>query len=121
MLKSLCHIVRKKCSFDRTDGFFTMTMFAFFRLKIKFQSWIIHLIGQIWYLVTSGFSQNQKLQQRHRFSGNSDIQTHVVGKLKCIPEDEFHKCFKQCQHRLMRCIAVQRKYFENPNYQIVNM
>jgi hypothetical protein len=53
----------------------------------------------------------------HRFSDISDIQGHATTILQSIPEEEFQKCFKQCKHRLTKCIGAQGDYFEgNSNH-----
>jgi hypothetical protein len=48
----------------------------------------------------------------HRFSDIADIQGHATTILQSIPEEEFHKCFEQCKHRLTKRIGVQGEYFE---------
>jgi hypothetical protein len=38
----------------------------------------------------------------HRFSDIADIQGHATTILQNSPEEEFQKCFEQCQHRLTK-------------------
>jgi histone-lysine N-methyltransferase SETMAR len=53
----------------------------------------------------------------HRFSDIADIQGHATIILQSIPEEEFHKCFEQCKHRLTKCLGAQGDYFEgDSNY-----
>jgi hypothetical protein len=52
----------------------------------------------------------------HRFSDIADIQGHTTTILQSIPEEEFHKCFGQCKHRLTKCTGAQGDYFEGDSY-----
>jgi hypothetical protein len=53
----------------------------------------------------------------HRFSDIADIQGHATTILQSISEEEFQKCFEQCEHRLTKCISAQGDYFKgNSNH-----
>ena len=47
-----------------------------------------------------------------RFADLSDIQRNVKKLLQGIPENDFQDCFQQWHHRLTKCVASQREYFE---------
>ena len=50
--------------------------------------------------------------KEQRFADLSDIQRKVKTLLLDIPENDFQDCFRQWHHRLTKCIASQREYFE---------
>jgi len=47
-----------------------------------------------------------------RFADLSDIQRNVKTLLQGIPENDFQDCFRQWNHRLTKCMALQGEYFE---------
>jgi hypothetical protein len=53
--------------------------------------------------------------KRRRFDDISDIQRHVVKKLKNTAVDLFQECFQQWKHCLIKCIDAQGDYFEGDN------
>jgi hypothetical protein len=47
-----------------------------------------------------------------RFADLSDIQRNAKTLLRGILENDFQDCFQQWHHRLTKCTASQREYFE---------
>jgi len=47
-----------------------------------------------------------------RFADLSDIQRNVKNLLRGIPENYFQDCFRQCHHRITKCIASKGEHFE---------
>jgi hypothetical protein len=48
----------------------------------------------------------------HRFETTEDIKMSVTQVLNYIPQNAFHECYKQWQHRWERCVQAQGMYFE---------
>jgi hypothetical protein len=46
------------------------------------------------------------------FHDTGGTERNVMMALKAIPQQEFHKCFQQWQHRWAKCIAAQGGYLK---------
>jgi len=58
------------------------------------------------------FQKLNKALKGKRFDDLSDIQHNVKTLLQGNPENDFQDCCRQWHHRLTKCIASQREYFE---------
>jgi len=52
-----------------------------------------------------------------RFQDIEHIQKTLTTALKAIPQQEFHKCFKEWLHPCTNCIAAQKGYFKGDSSQ----
>ena len=54
-----------------------------------------------------------------RFRSRKEIMGKTTAKLRCIPEEEFKRCFQKWQRRWEKCVHLQGKYFEGDYIKFV--
>lgn len=86
-------------------------------LKIHYKirpSAVLPWLSPKWLLIPSEIKK--KMLCKDRFSDIPDIQRNVTTFLRGIPETGFQDCFRQSHHRLTKCIASHRRYFEGDSF-----
>jgi hypothetical protein len=65
--------------------------------------------------VTSFYFKKLKRHTKKTAESTENIQKSGTQVLNDIPQNAFQECYKQWQHRWIRCVQAQGMYFEGDN------